>query len=208
MRRDAVHPIGIDGQRFQGGAREILAVGVQLLHDVIRKVQPNSHVPSIEHGTVSGQLRVVAADPGSSISGSATQSCARIGFEQKNRFMCRFSEGWDPRFSKPFPPDLFPRLRAIRSVPYRVRACLAPPLGAHAQRARSWCRSSRHRCVIGLWKCGNLAMCARFPRACGNRSVISIGPTFPSAGDRPSPMTSAAPFSSTAQDAAGAARGA
>ena len=30
---------------------------------------------------------------------------------------CRFSEGWDPRFSKPFPPELFPRLTAF-SVPY------------------------------------------------------------------------------------------
>jgi RNA-directed DNA polymerase len=28
------------------------------------------------------------------------------------RFRCRFSEGWDPSFSKPFPPELFPRLRA------------------------------------------------------------------------------------------------
>lgn len=26
---------------------------------------------------------------------------------------CRFSEGWDPSFSKPFPPELFPRLTAF-----------------------------------------------------------------------------------------------
>jgi hypothetical protein len=50
-------------------------------------------VPSIEHGTVPGQLLVLAADPGSTISGSATQSCARIGFEQKNRFMAIRPDG-------------------------------------------------------------------------------------------------------------------
>jgi hypothetical protein len=83
MRRDGVHSVGIDGQRFQGGAREILPLGVQLLHDVIREVQPNSHLPSIEHGTVSGQLRVVAADPGSSISGSATQSWLEWGSSRR-----------------------------------------------------------------------------------------------------------------------------
>ena len=31
----------------------------------------------------------------------------------------------------------------------------------------------------GLWECGNLAFCARFPRSCGNRFVISMGPPFP-----------------------------
>ena len=31
----------------------------------------------------------------------------------------------------------------------------------------------------GLWKCGNLACCARFPSGCGNRSVISIAAPFP-----------------------------
>ncbi len=30
-----------------------------------------------------------------------------------------------------------------------------------------------------LWECGNLAFCARFPSACGNRSVVSIGAAFP-----------------------------
>jgi len=33
-----------------------------------------------------------------------------------NVMACRFSEEWDPSFSKPFPPELFPRLTAF-SVP-------------------------------------------------------------------------------------------
>jgi hypothetical protein len=33
--------------------------------------------------------------------------------------------------------------------------------------------------MIGLWKCGNLAFCARFPSPCGNRSWVSIGTSFP-----------------------------
>jgi len=34
----------------------------------------------------------------------------------KKALRCRFSEEWDPSFSKPFPPELFPRLTAF-SVP-------------------------------------------------------------------------------------------
>jgi hypothetical protein len=34
-----------------------------------------------------------------------------------------------------------------------------------------------------LWKCGNLAFFARFPRRCGNRSVVSIAPGVPSMFD-------------------------
>ena len=41
-----------------------------------------------------------------------------VGFVPKGGSDCRFSEGWDPRFSKPFPPELFPRLNALVSVSY------------------------------------------------------------------------------------------
>jgi hypothetical protein len=46
---------------------------------------------------------------------------ARISGIQEPEFsgthsFCRFAEGWDPSFSKPFPPELFPRLTAF-SVP-------------------------------------------------------------------------------------------
>jgi hypothetical protein len=39
---------------------------------------------------------------------------------------CRFSEGWDPSFSKPFPPELFPHLNAS-SVSYQPVGSVAPP---------------------------------------------------------------------------------
>jgi hypothetical protein len=38
--------------------------------------------------------------------------CRNINCRNKNG-LCRFSEGRDPTFSKPFPPELFPRLSAL-----------------------------------------------------------------------------------------------
>ena len=35
-----------------------------------------------------------------------------------------------------------------------------------------------------LWECGNLALCARFPSPCGNRSVVSMGTSFPQSPSR------------------------
>lgn len=48
---------------------------------------------------------------------------ARLHRGHEMSMVCRFSEGRDPSFSKPFPPDLFPRLSAL-SVPYSRRSCL------------------------------------------------------------------------------------
>ena len=36
----------------------------------------------------------------------------------------------------------------------------------------------------GLWKCGNLAVLARFPSPCGNRSMVSTGTAFPQPSSR------------------------
>jgi hypothetical protein len=47
-----------------------------------------------------------------------TQCDVRVPVWHKEPFgNCRFSEGWDPSFSKPFPPELFPRLNAPASCP-------------------------------------------------------------------------------------------
>src|SRR5713101_1080493 len=42
-------------------------------------------------------------------------------------FPCRFSEGWDPSFSKPFPPELFPSPERAASVSYSPIESLALP---------------------------------------------------------------------------------
>jgi hypothetical protein len=41
----------------------------------------------------------------------------------------------------------------------------------HLRAVHSTFFSSEER-GIGLWECGNLAFCARFPSSCGNRFVI------------------------------------
>jgi uncharacterized protein RhaS with RHS repeats len=46
-----------------------LPLGVQLLHDVIREVQRDSHASRMEHGTVPGQFRTLPADPAATIAG-------------------------------------------------------------------------------------------------------------------------------------------
>lgn len=45
-----------------------------------------------------------------------TRECVAIEVDRARLDRCRFSAGWDPRFSKPFPPELFRRLTAF-SVP-------------------------------------------------------------------------------------------
>src|SRR5437667_1948951 len=85
---------------------------------------------------------------------------------------CRFSAGWDPRFSKPFPPELFPRLTAF-SVPYSAAPVQREGVSSCSSSLFILLKSRR------LWECGNLACCARFPSGGGHRSVMSTGASFP-----------------------------
>src|SRR5436309_4528824 len=89
---------------------------------------------------------------------------------------CRFSAGWDPRFSKPFPLELFLRLTAF-SVPYSVAPVQRKGGGRALRRVR--CRASPSSNRKRLWECGNLACCARFPSDGGPRVVRSTGAAFP-----------------------------
>jgi hypothetical protein len=94
-------------------------------------------------------------------------------------------------FSKPFPPGACSADRRCR-VPYTSGRCLAG--GALVSPAAG--REGEAR-----WKCGKLArLRARFPRAGGNRFVISTGPAFP----RPDRAVTAPPPRGRARDAVSA----
>src|SRR5436190_24301297 len=71
--------------------------------------------------------------------------------------ICRFSEGWDPGFSKPFPPELCRRLRAGVACPTGSCRVYIPPTGRprtrrEARAPRFGSARVKRGAAVGMWE--------------------------------------------------------